>query len=261
MVPYVNHSRWLVRRQPLRDRARRRWVIFPYAGAGPSAFYSWAQHIPEPDDVLIVHLPGRERRFDEPATNSLDTVVQAVTQDLERMAPAPTLFFGYSLGTLIAYEVGRMLRTRQVQMPDLFAVAAGSSPDNIQRRAPVHNLPGDAFWRKVMSYGGTSAELVAESELRAYAEPMLRADLQLIDEYRHVPREPFTAPIISIAGRHDQVCPPQYVRGWSSFTTGAACFQEINDAHFFLHTHSRELYEMINDFACAELFTAAEIAC
>lgn len=251
-LSYVTHSPWFVRRTA-RGTPRQRWIIFPYAGSGPSAFYGWAQLIPPEVDVLILHLPGRERRFADALTGQIDLMVQSIVRDIAELPPAATLFFGYSLGSLIAYEVAKALAERRIAAPDLLAVAAGSSPNNIGRRAAVYDLPQDAFWNKVLSYGGTSAEMVANPELRAYAEPMLRADFQLIDEYRFAAHDGFSFPIIAIAGTRDQVCPPPYVRTWSSFTRGPFEYHEFDDGHFFIQRHGGALYKLIVDFSAAQL--------
>jgi medium-chain acyl-[acyl-carrier-protein] hydrolase len=247
-LTYITHSPWLVRRSE-GTPGDERIIIFPYAGSGPSSFYQWARQIPDDVEVFIIHLPGRERRFAEPPCGRLGDIVQAVARDLISLSPAKTLFFGYSLGTLIAYEVAKTLAARRLAIPNMLAVAAGSSPDNVERRPPVYDLPQGAFWREVMSYGGTSAEMAQDPELRAYAEPMLRADFKLIDEYRFAPHNGFDFPVLAVAGTNDHVCPPQYVRAWSDFTTGPFLYHEFDDAHFFIQQHGTALYKLIRELS------------
>jgi len=65
---------WLVRLRA-QPNATARLVCVPYAGGGASAYQAWSGDLPDVE-VWAAELPGRERRFAEPAATSIDEVVE-----------------------------------------------------------------------------------------------------------------------------------------------------------------------------------------
>jgi len=83
---------------------------FPYAGAGASAFASWADLMPPEVELCAVQLPGRESRLREKPFVRLPPLVRAVRESLRPYLHKPFAFFGHSMGALISFELARELR-------------------------------------------------------------------------------------------------------------------------------------------------------
>src|SRR5215467_15197573 len=95
---------WIVRSKP---HALLRLFCFPYAGGGASLFRLWSDSLPPEIDMCPVHLPGREGRLKEPPFTSLTPLIQALAQALRPYMDIPFVFFGYSMGALISFELAR----------------------------------------------------------------------------------------------------------------------------------------------------------
>ena len=109
-IPYSKNS-WIYPsgRNP---RARLRLFCVPHAGGGASLFRHWQSGLPEDLDVCGIQLPGRENRSRETPLSDLASIVRGLGQ--ARCDPAalsgPFVFFGHSMGALIAFELVRWLQ-------------------------------------------------------------------------------------------------------------------------------------------------------
>src|SRR5215207_9362848 len=98
---------WLVRQRPA-AAATTRLVCVPHAGGGASAFHGWDGALGADVEVYTATLPGRERRFDEPAHTSMAGVADPLADAVSLLDP-PVALYGHSMGGLIAVEVAHRL--------------------------------------------------------------------------------------------------------------------------------------------------------
>ena len=73
--------------------------------------------LPSGVQLFAAQMPGREERFVEPPLRDLDTVLRHLAAAIEPLLDRPFVFFGHSLGALIAYELTQLLRARGRPMP------------------------------------------------------------------------------------------------------------------------------------------------
>src|SRR3546814_15358177 len=101
---------WFVRARP-RPAAELRLCCFPHAGGAASSYFAWAGAL-EAVDVLAVQPPGREGRLAEPLIADMTTLLDRLVAAIEPQLDRPFVFFGHSLGALVAFETARALRRR-----------------------------------------------------------------------------------------------------------------------------------------------------
>jgi len=241
-MKYKNISPWLSMREQGNTNYKYRWVFFPYAGAASSAMQHIANKISIDAQVLIVDLPGRGKRMEEPLIDNIHTITEQLLTDFCTLPDLPTCFFGYSLGTLISYELTVALKGKNIKQ---LILAAGSAPHDIKKRDPLYNLTKEGFWKQIKGYGGLPQEILNESDLLDFIEPILRADFKVIDCYDYKPRKILNIPILAAAGNNDFVCPPEYVKNWEMYTTSEFNYLEFQGGHFFMNDNLNHFYESI----------------
>lgn len=161
-------------------------LCLPPAGAGPSLYYPWTLGHRDRLDVYPVPLPGRETRIAEPLPRSLDELADKLADQLAPRLARPYALFGYSMGAVLAYELGRRWLRQGLPAPEAFFILACNPPDRLLAgRTPIHPLESSAFWEAIMDLGGTPKEILDSAEAKALFEPILRNDFRMCETYRH----------------------------------------------------------------------------
>jgi len=118
---------------------------FPYAGGSALVFRQWSDLLPPTVQVISVELPGRGARLQEPFFLSMPALVSALEEVILPELDKPFVFFGHSMGAMIAFELTRALRSRYSrERQAIFVADRGASriPDN---DPASYNLPYDEF--------------------------------------------------------------------------------------------------------------------
>jgi medium-chain acyl-[acyl-carrier-protein] hydrolase len=236
---------YLVRPSP-RPTAAVRLFCLPHAGAGASAYRGWAQDLGPDLDVCYVQLPGRENRFREPPFTSLESLVDAVATALAPLVDRPYLLYGHSFGGIVAFEVARELRRRGLGEPRHFFASASRAPHLPWPHPPIRQLAGADLLREVnRRYDSVPAAILEDVELRDLLVPALRADLGVLETYRHAPGRPLACGITVFGGRQDRMITLAELDGWSEHTAGAFRLQLLEGGHMLLQTARGQLFEVI----------------
>lgn len=224
-------SSWIARLSPERPVSHR-LVCFPHAGGGAQGFRSWTG-ILRTTEVWAVQLPGREHRFGEPPVSDLQTIVGAVAAELAAAVARPTVFFGHSMGGLVAFEVARELESRG-RGPALLIVSAVAPPHDTSDRKTRSTLPHDELVAELDELGGTPPEVLADRELLELFLPMIRADFAAIERYEPVPGAAVDAPIVAFGGVDDPGVDEAQLSGWRQYTRARFEHRMFLGGHFYV---------------------------
>lgn len=231
---------WVVTPRP-QQAPRVRLLCFPYAGGGTGVYQPWLRHLPGDVELSLLQLPGRDRRTAEPLMRDLRAMAAQLGPELGPFDGVPLVLFGHSMGGLLAYETAHWLRDRRGVAPSLLAVSGRRAPHlPSRRRSPrpsVAELSDEDFIDVVLRLGGTPPEVLANPELRAMFLPILRADFEAVETYRHEPRRPLDCPIAAFGGTGDPFAPVDDLAAWAQHTTGPFRSRAFPGDHFFLREH------------------------
>lgn len=221
---------------PTASAPRLRMLMFPYGGAGTAAFRAWTRLIPRDAQLGLVQLPGRESRFAERPAERIEDNADPIADALERLvADVPTVFFGHSMGALLAYEVARRLEARGARGPALLLASGHRAPHLPYPRPPVHGLSDDELLERLRELNGTPQAVLADRELLRLFLPTIRADLRACETYVHRPGPPLSCPITAYGGLSDRHVPRAALEAWAGHTRGAFTVRLFPGDHFFLH--------------------------
>lgn len=227
-------SEWL--RIPVRNRsARIRLVCFPYAGGAASAFRAWVNDLGPHIELCSVQLPGRESRLHEQPLTDLKELVALLAEELARLEDLPYVFYGHSMGTLIAFELCRRLRKLERLQPRQLIVSGRCAPQVPDCDAPLHELPDDQFIAGLRRYNGTPETVLNNPELMELFIPLLRADFCLSETYEYLHDEPLGCAISAFAGQQERC--RTMIDDWRVQTNGAFHSAIFPGDHFFLNEH------------------------
>ena len=229
----IARQRGCLRRYGGGSRSMVSLICFPWAGGGASAYRRIASHLPEAVEFLAVQYPGREDRFDEDRLVRMDRLVKHVLDDLIPIFNRPLVFFGHSMGALVAYEVAQALKTRFGREPRMLIVSGSGSPDN---EGLYERCAGDAneddLIANMQRLGGTPPEILGNRQMVRALLPVLRADYEVLDNYEPSPAIPLSCPMIACAGDEDPSVSPLTMQAWRRYTSGPYKEHRFGGDHF-----------------------------
>jgi medium-chain acyl-[acyl-carrier-protein] hydrolase len=218
--------------------------FFPYAGGAAGAFRSWARALP---DIACygVELPGRGMRAREQLTTSLDDIVDSVAEDLCKSVDQPFMFFGHSMGAVIAFEVARKLQTIDSHRPKHLFVSGRQAPQSRRPRRKVYLLPDDQLADAVIRLGGLPTDIANSSGLMDFLIPVLRADFTISQTYTFRAGERLGCGITAFGGTEDSDITLKDLYDWKEQTSDRFEVQRFSGGHFYLNHCQNEVARTI----------------
>jgi surfactin synthase thioesterase subunit len=207
-------------------------VCFHYAGGSAQTFHSWRKRLPQRYALLSVELPGRGRRQGAPFAESIQEVAEQLASDFSEIARQPTVFYGHSLGALVAYETARSLRRRSLPEPKLLIASCRAAPGSAALTDSLPALSDADLRRYLEALRGTPKAILENRALMDFTIPILRADLELIYGYRHVASPRLVIPIEVIGAVDDRWAPLECLLEWRSITDGDFRLRMLPGGHF-----------------------------
>ena len=227
---------WLICPNP-RPGAIAKLFCFAYAGGGASAFRKWASEIDRDIEVCGIQLPGRENRLREQPFESIAELAPALAEGILPLLDRPFAFYGHSLGGKIAFEVARALRRKRSALPCHIFVGACHAPQLSWPFPQLHDLVEAELIEGIQKrYGGIPHQILEDAELRALLVPALRADLRLMETYRHSSESPLDCAITAFGGLADTSVGRADLEAWRFQTCNAFDLRMVAGDHFFLQT-------------------------
>ncbi|GAA3790377.1 thioesterase II family protein [Amycolatopsis tucumanensis] len=211
-----------------------RLVCLPHAGGGASSFARWAALFPPWIALVRVQLPGREDLAGRPAFRDVPEAVSAL---LPHLGGPPVALYGHSMGALLTFELARALTGHGTPPVHLF-VSGRRAPHLAATRPPIHELPDERFADELEAVGAGPGR---SPVFRRYALPLIRADLRLSEDHRHVPGPPLPCPLTVFHGLHDPIVSAAEAGAWRRHTAGAFALRAFPGDHFFHHRHRAAL--------------------
>ncbi len=227
--------------------------FFPHAGGGASVFHPWSRVLPAGITCHAVQLPGREMRIRERPYRQLWTAVHALSNVLSPFLAQPFLFWGHSMGALLAYEVAQSLRQHGLEMPQRLIVSGYNAPHIPYADPHIHHLPEDEFVAAVQALNGTPVEVLEHEELRNLVLPTVRADFQMVETYSYQEAIPLDCPITVLAGREDPKTDEAGIAAWQAHTSRPLDLFTFPGDHFFLYDLQPPLVNTVNQLLTNQL--------
>ncbi|GII96411.1 thioesterase II family protein [Sinosporangium siamense] len=226
---------WLRRFQPTADSPVR-LVCFPHAGGAASFYRPVSLRLAPGADVLAVQYPGRQDRRLEPCVEDIGLLADRIADELLLLDGRETVFFGHSMGAVLAFETAWRLEQEGTHAPKA-VVASGRRAPSTTRAETVHQRDDEGILAELMLLDGTNAQILGDEEILRMAMPSIRADYGAIERYRCEPGRRLRCPITALTGDADPRTSLEEARAWAGHTEGRFRLQVFPGGHFFLARH------------------------
>lgn len=221
----------LIRIRPVPEAGFRLFVLH-HAGGSAQAYRPWVRHLPADWDVCLLQAPGRGAGG-EPLRDARALaryLLPLVTAGHDR----PFGLFGHSMGALAAYETALLALAEGGPAPSWLGVSGWSPAPGPEWYEPRHLLPADRLREGLARMGGTPAAVLEDPARWRAAEPLIRADLELVDTWRPRPdTPPLPMPVSALAGERDAGMGPERMDAWRQYVSGPLTRHTLPGGHFY----------------------------
>jgi medium-chain acyl-[acyl-carrier-protein] hydrolase len=238
-------SQW-VTVSPSRGRGLGRLFCLPFAGGGAVAYHSWTERIPADIELVRVHLPGREIRLRESLFTRIASLVDILAEELPVWMDRPFAVYGHSMGALVAFELTRELRRRNLRAPAHLFVSGYRAPHLPPSEPPFSHLPDAQFIDRVRQYGGIPNLVAQSEELMEIFLPILRADFEMMETYVYKEETPLECPFTAFGGLADPKVTRERILAWKMHTSMNFRAHFFPGGHFFIQDSELLVLNKIN---------------
>ena len=244
-----NLASWVKCYQPV-PNASVRLFCFPYAGSGAIAFRSWSGSLSPTIEVSAIEMPGRGTRIKENLLTRIDPIVEAIALALLPKLDKPFVFFGHSMGAILAFECSRLLRKKYGLLPAHLFVSGRHAPQ-IPPKPSIHTLPTSEFISEVRRFNGIPEAVLENSELMEILLPILRADFEALETYVYSHKSPLECQITAFGGLQDVNTSIDGLKAWANQTRSYFSLQMFTGDHFFINSAQAQLLAMLQKYITA----------
>ncbi|MFF9061846.1 thioesterase II family protein [Streptomyces sp. NPDC014882] len=240
-----SEGQWTHRFHP-RDDSDFRLVCFPHAGGSASYYHALSEALSPHLDTLAVQYPGRQDRRAEGCVHNLAHLADLTYAALRRCEDGrPTVFFGHSMGSILAFEVARRYQDDTGAPPARLFASGYPAPSRL-RGGTVHRRDDDGIVDELRSVNGTDPVWLENRHLRAAVLHAVRGDYTAIETHPRVTGVRLDCPITVLIGDDDPHTTVAEAEAWGEHTTGEFSLHVFRGGHFYLDQYGREVTGIIS---------------
>lgn len=231
-----------------KGKSQKKLIFFPYLGGYANAFLKLAASFNEEIDVWGINLPGHGGSKQK-VLKDINTVVDLCLPLLTNLMQDPCVFYGHSMGGIIAYFlIQRILLDSQYSFKPSALILSACSPPIEFAVKKYSNLSDDDLLKYIISYEGIPEELIQDKSFLQYLLPILRADFKILESSASLECKPLDVPVYYFWGESDKVVPINNAIKWSNYFVQDIKFIPIqNGSHFFIHNQGEHVVKLVEN--------------
>lgn len=220
--------------------------MFPFAGGTSQSYRSFLNKLHHLGcDIYSLELSGRGVRMDEPLISNIKQIIVESIDAFQPYIDRRVIFFGHSMGSILAYELLGALEKKYDQFSASLVVSAANSPRHAKLSNDVLGMNDAEFKIFLQGMGGIPPEISQHDALMQYLLPRIRNDFEVISQYRCFDINTLRSPIHVVAATDD--CNLQYdsVMDWMRFTGANFNISWCQGGHFYFERDAKLLVDVI----------------
>jgi surfactin synthase thioesterase subunit len=211
---------------------------FPHVGAGSTVFNFLRKALDHNGVALSAAvLPGHGRRLRETPHQSMDTLLAEFEDMAQRDAYSAFMadygLLGHCSGSLVAYEIAKLLVRSPCRNPQLLVVCSCLPPPLIHDTG-MSRLSTEELFSQTASMGGTPEALMEDRDFLEVLERPLRADWVIVDGYVYRASAELPVPILAVRGAEDPDIQAGDLRLWQDQTSEMFLTADLESGHWAL---------------------------
>ena len=229
--------------------AKLRLACLPFCGGAASIYHSWRDELGPDIAVVPFQWPGREGLMQLKPFQDLHALADWCVEQLGSLLDVPTVFYGHSMGSMVAFEVIRRLVDRQADHVAGLIVGSCAAPHEPTAAIDLDGVADSDLMNALGNRYGRYLTRAEENELAPILPiiaPVIRADMQAIGGYGLDAPVELPLPITAIMSPSDPSVSVSGAQAWSAYSSDFR-FERIAGGHFFLRHEADALFALIRN--------------
>ena len=221
---------------------QKQMVMFPFGGGSGYSYSGLVNEIDEDVEIIVINPPGHF--FNEgKALESIPAMAYLYLKELRRFLKDNTLFFGHSIGGIVAYELCKSLEKENKIHIKKIIISSVNPPHLTMDDVDLHSeMDTDTLVQKCTELGGMPRVFKEDPELLEYFIAGLRADLKALENYD--PPEvgdvrKINIPASVLYSDRDYIVEAAKVREWERYLDCSE-FIPFSGDHFYLFEETNQ---------------------
>lgn len=219
---------------------------FPFAAGSQYSYNNFAKNTPEGINWKSMDYAGRGKRIFEKPIINIHNIVEDFLEKLIDKLEKPYVFYGHSMGSLVAYLLTVEIQKRNLPMPQhLFLSGRGGAciPEKFRN---AENMTQEEIISEILVMDGKIEHLLNNPKLLNAYEQVLRADLQALESYDYQLGAKVKLPVEAtvLIGSHDIYTPEQAFL-WQNEFMNPIDFHVMDGGHFFIFEHYQTIIDIV----------------
>ncbi|WP_044564938.1 thioesterase II family protein, partial [Anaerococcus provencensis] len=168
----------------MKDKTNIKLLLLPYAG-GSALFYThWKKYLKENVEIIPIEFPGRGLRFKEKPCDKVSDLIDSIWDTVEReIKNQRYVIFAYCVGTIVLYELFKLIRKNKLTEPEHCFICAYSPPNLIKKDTDERNISEDELILEWCMKSRISKELLEEKPYLKTFYDVWKLDREMVDNY------------------------------------------------------------------------------
>lgn len=219
--------------------------FFAHAGSSARGYSSFKKLLDPSVKPVPLELAGRGSRLNEPRFTDVELCAGDIfVKNREIFENGNYAFFGHSLGSIISYEVAKLIKKCGLPSPMHIFFSGRPAPHSkyISTISGVSSQSDEDFVKAFSVYGGLPETIINNQEMLKMILPILRDDVTMADNYHPVITEPeLDCDITVLYGHGDQIYSGEDINLWEECTSGKCSSLGFDGNHFYFNIPENKL--------------------
>jgi surfactin synthase thioesterase subunit len=225
-------------------------ICIPYAGGTKHAYRKLKPFLEKCISMCTLEIPGRGSRSWEDLISDLDLLGEDLYRQVKKLDLTDYVLFGHSMGAMLGDILLHKLKDNGEVLPSFFLVTGCPSPKRRSFRTKLSVLDDEEFKTALKKLGGMPENVLENKELVKYILPILRSDIEAIDQSVYINKGKYPVPVTAFAGTQEGLT-EEDIATWQLETSSDFEFEFLSGDHFFINQHLKFLGDLINKKANA----------
>lgn len=221
-------------------------LLLPHAGGSAKSYCVMKRYFPKDIELVPLDPAGKGISINESPCTDIPAGVAGIIKRNEALFNEPYAVFGHSMGTLLAVELVRQVKAKNLSEPCHVFFSGRCAPDE-KGDFPVQRDSSDDEIISFFAKNGLISEKIAENKtLLDMFGGILCRDIRMTEQYSLTPEQCKMSCDISIMyGDNDPFVKNSNMNSWSRFTDGKCSIFKFAGDHFYYTSQKEEFCRCI----------------